>query len=64
MSDYIMEAKIRLRIKDAKDEYEGQEMGESFLTLGLQSLAMSDDPDDDHFEIEGVNFLSFEEDPW
>ena len=62
MSDYIMEARIRLRIKDAEDEYEGREMGENFLTLGLQSLTMSNDPDDDHFEIEGVNFLSFEED--
>lgn len=62
MAEYIMEARIRLRIKDAEDEYEGREMGENFLTLGLQSLAMSDDPDDDHFEIEGVNFLSFEED--
>ena len=62
MAEYIMEARIRLRIKDAEDEYEGREMGENFLTLGLQSLAMSDDPNDDHFEIEGVNFLSFEED--
>lgn len=62
MAEYIMEARIRLRIKDAEDEYEGRELGESFLTLGLQSLAMSSDLDDDHFEIEGVNFLSFEED--
>lgn len=62
MAEYIMEAKIRLRIKDAEDEYEGRELGESFLTLGLQSLAMSSDLDDDHFEIEGVQFLSFEED--
>lgn len=62
MAEYIMEARIRLRIKDVEDEYEGREMGENFLTLGLQSLAMSDDPNDDHFEIEGVNFLSFEED--
>ena len=62
MAEYIMEARIRLRIKDVEDEYEGREMGENFLTLGLQSLAMSDDSNDDHFEIEGVNFLSFEED--
>ena len=62
MAEYIMEARIRIRIKDVEDEYEGREMGENFLTLGLQSLAMSDDPNDDHFEIEGVNFLSFEED--
>ena len=62
MAEYVMEARICLRIKDVEDEYEGREMGENFLTLGLQSLAMSDDPNDDHFEIEGVNFLSFEED--
>lgn len=62
MAEYIMEARVRLRILDAEDEYEGRELGESFLTLGLQSLAMSSDLDDDHFEIEGVNFLSFEED--
>ena len=62
MAEYIMEARIRFRIKDAEDEYEGRELGESFLTLGLQSLAMSSDLDDDHFEIEGVQFLSFEED--
>ena len=62
MAEYIMEAKIRLRIKDAEDEYEGRELGENFLTLCLQSLAMSSDLDDDHFEIEGVSFLSFEED--
>lgn len=62
MSEYIMEARVRLRIKDAKDEYEGRELGETFFTLGFQSLVMSTDPEDDHYEVEGVNFLLFEED--
>ena len=62
MAEYIMEARVRLRIKDAEDEYEGRELGETFFALGLQSLAMSTDPEDDHYEVEGVNFLLFEED--
>lgn len=62
MSEYIMEARVRLRIKDAEDEYEGRELGENFFTLGLQSLAMSTDLEDDHYEVEGVNFLLFKED--
>ena len=54
MAEYIMEARMRLRIKDAEDEYEGRELGETFFTLGLQSLAMSTDLEDDHYEVEGV----------
>ena len=62
MSEYIMEARVRLRILDAEDDYEGRQLGEDFFTVGLQSLAMSTDPEDDHYEVEGVNFLLFEED--
>ena len=62
MAEYIMEARVRLRILDAEDDYEGRQLGEDFFSIGLQSLAMSSDLDDDHFEIEGVNFFSFEED--
>lgn len=62
MAEYIMEARIRLRIKDAEDDYEGRQLGEDFFSVGLQSLAMSTDMDDDHYEIERVDFLSFRED--
>lgn len=62
MSEYIMEARVRLRILDAEDDYEGRQLGEDFFTVGLQSLAMSSDMDDDHFEVERVDFLLFRED--
>lgn len=62
MAEYIMEARIRLRIKDAEDDYEGRQLGEDFFSIGLQSLAMSTDMDDDHYEIAKVDFLLFRED--
>lgn len=62
MAEYIMEARVRLRVLDAEDDYEGRQLGEDFFSIGLQSLAMSTDMDDDHYEIERVDFLSFRED--
>lgn len=62
MADYIITARIMLRVKNVKDDYEAYEFGENFLTLGLESLAMSTDDEDDHFEIEGVKILNMEQD--
>ena len=62
MAEYVIEARVRLRILDAEDDYEGRQLGEDFFTVGLQSLAMSSDMDDDHFEVERVDFLLFRED--
>lgn len=55
MSDYTFEAIVRLRVKDEEDFIEAAERAEEFFYQGLSSLAYSDDPDDDHYEIEGVN---------
>jgi hypothetical protein len=62
MADYIMTAQVILRVKNAKDDYEAWEFGENFLTLGLESLAMSTDDEDDHFELEGAKILNMEKD--
>ena len=62
MAEYIMEAKIRLHIRDVEDEYDGWNKAMEFFQQRLNSLAYSDDPEDDHYEIERVDFLSFEED--
>ena len=62
MAEYIMEARVRLRILDAEDDYESRQLGEDFFSIGLQSLAMSTDMDDDHYKVERVDFLSFRED--
>lgn len=62
MADYVMEARIRLRIRDVEDEYDGWERAMEFLGQGLNHLAYSDDPDDDHYEIEDAKVLTFKED--
>lgn len=62
MADYIMTAQVTLRVKNAKDDYEAWEFGENFLTFGLESLAMSTDDEDDHFEVEGIKILNMERD--
>ena len=62
MAEYIIEAKVCLRVRDVKDEYNGWNKAMEFFQQGLNSLAYSDDPEDDHYEIERVDFLSFEED--
>lgn len=62
MAEYVMEAKIRLRIKDVEDEYDGWERAMEFLGQGLNHLAYSEDPDDDHYEIENSQILTFKED--
>ena len=62
MAEYIMEARVRLRILDAEDDYESRQLGEDFFSIGLQSLAMSTDMDDDHYKVERVDLLSFRED--
>ena len=62
MAEYIVEAKVCLRVRDVKDEYDGWNKAMEFFQQGLNSLAYSDDPEDDHYEIERVDFLSFEED--
>lgn len=62
MAEYVMEARIRLRIKDVEDEYDGWDRAMEFFTLGLNHLASSDDPNDDHYEIEDCKVITFEED--
>ena len=61
MVEYIIEAKVCLRVRDVKDEYDGWNKAMEFFQQGLNSLAYSDDPEDDHYEIERVDFFSFEE---
>ena len=55
MADYTFEAIVRLRVKDVEDFIEAAELAENFFSLGLANLVYSDDDDDDHFEIDGVN---------
>ena len=62
MAEYIIEVKVCLRVRDVEDEYDGWNKAMEFFQQGLNSLAYSDDPEDDHYEIERVDFLSFEED--
>ena len=62
MAEYIMEAKVRLHIRDVENEYDGWNKAMEFFQQGLNSLAYSDDLEDDHYEIERVDFLSFMED--
>lgn len=62
MADYIMTAQVMLRVKNTKNDYEAWEFGENFLTFGLESLAMSTDDEDDHFEIAGIKILNMEQD--
>ena len=61
MADYIMEVKIRLHIRDVEDEYDGWNKAMEFFQQGLNSLAYSDDLEDDHYEIEDCQVLNFEE---
>ena len=61
MAEYIIEAKIRLRVKDAEDKYDGWDKAMEFLGQGLHYLAYSDDPEDDHYEIEDTQVLTFTE---
>ena len=62
MADYVMEAVIRLRVKDVEDEYDGWERAMEFFSQGLNHLAYSSDSDDDHYEIEECKVLTFKED--
>ena len=62
MADYVMEAVIRLRVKDVEDEYDGWEKAMEFFSQGLEYLACSSDPDDDHYEFEERKVLTFKED--
>ena len=61
MAEYIIEAKICLRVRDVKDEYDGWNKAMEFFQQGLNSLAYSDDLEDDHYEIEDCKVLNFEE---
>lgn len=54
MADYIIEAIVRLRVKDVEDFMEAGEYAEDFFFNGLADLAYSDDPTDDHYGIESV----------
>ena len=54
MADYIIEATVKLRVKDADNFIDAAELAEEFFGIGLENLAYSDDEDDDHYEIEGV----------
>lgn len=56
--DYIADVRLQLRIKNVKDDNEAEEYARQFLYEGLADLAYSDDEDDDHYEIESVNFLA------
>lgn len=62
MADYVMEAVVRLRIREVKDEYDGWDRAMEFFGQGLNHLAYSSDPDDDHYEIEECKVLTFKED--
>jgi hypothetical protein len=44
-----------------EDDDEAMLYAEQFLYDGLASLAYSSDPDDDHYSIEGVNFMALNE---
>lgn len=61
MADYILEARIRLQVINVEDEYEGWNRAMEFFQQGLNHLAYSDDPDDDHYEIEECQVLTFKE---
>jgi hypothetical protein len=61
MADYVMEARIRLRVISVEDEYEGWDRAMEFFQQGLNHLAYSDDPNDDHYEIEECQVLTFKE---
>ena len=56
---YTIDLKMTLAVS-ADDDYEAQNFVEDFLH-GLQMLAYSDDPNDDHYRIETAIFdwLSF-----
>ena len=60
MADYIADVRLRLRIKNVKDEYDAMQYAEQFLFEGLADLAYSDDENDDHYEIENVSFLELD----
>ena len=60
MADYIADVRLRLRIKNVKDEYDAMQYAEQFLFEGLADLAYSDDENDDHYEIENVSFLDLD----
>ena len=61
MADYVMEAVVRLRVTNVEDEYEGWERAMEFFSQGLNHLAYSDDPDDDHYEIDECRIMTFRE---
>ena len=58
MADYIADVRLQLRIKNVEDDDEAMLYAEQFLYDGLTSLAYSSDPDDDHYSIEGINFMA------
>ena len=61
MADYIADVRLQLRIKDVEDDDEAMLYVEQFLYDELASLAYSSDPDDDHYSIEGINFMALNE---
>ena len=61
MAEYIIEAKIRLHIRDVEDEYDGWNKAMEFFQQGLNNLAYSDDPEDDHYQIDDCQVLNFKE---
>ena len=57
MAEYIMEAKIRLHIRDVEDEYDGWNKAMEFFQQGLNNLAYSDDLED----VDDCQVLNFQE---
>lgn len=61
MADFVMEAVVRLRVINVEDEYEGWDRAMEFFGQGINHLAYSDDPNDDHYEIEDCRVMTFKE---
>ena len=60
--EYIIDIKLRLRVKDVEDELEAENYIDSF-TCGISEFIYSSDPDDDHYELDSVlpDWNTFEE---
>ena len=61
--DYLINLKLKLHLKNVKDQYEALSYAEDFASFGLESLCYSDDEDDDHYELMGceIDMASFRE---
>lgn len=53
--EYVIDMRVKLRVKDVPDEESAVRYIEDFVT-GLCSLAESDDEYDDHYRIDGTEF--------